>query len=182
VVPVVAAVAALLLVAGIVVFAERGGSSSGTKPTASKPAPAVPVKVASASPYGGPAGGGEHPEEAALAVDGSAATKWYTQHYATAAFGQLRPGTGLMFDLGRRVTVRTLTLRLAVAGVKAQVHAGDSTAGLLSARTVGSAGDAPSTWTLHPDVTARYWLVWFTRLAPDDGGFRAGVAEASFSR
>jgi putative peptidoglycan lipid II flippase len=31
---------------------------------------------------------------------------------------------------------------------------------------------------LDSPVTARYVLVWFTRLPPQDGDFRGGVAEA----
>ena len=47
---------------------------------------------------------------------------------------------------------------------------------------VGSSTSAPQTLALRPTKPARYWLVWFTKLAPDDGAYRAGVAEASFAR
>ena len=99
----------------------------------------------------------------------------------TAAFGQLRSGAGLLFDLGHPVAVRSLKLRLAVTGVALQVHAADSVASLMSSAAIGRSSSAPGTMALQPKVTARYWLVWFTQLAPDDGEYRAGVAEASFA-
>ena len=73
-------------------------------------------------------------------------------------------------------------VRLAVPGTAVVVRAGNDEASLLSAKTVGSVESGPSTWVLRPGVTARYWLVWFTRLAPSDGAFRAGVADVAFAR
>jgi hypothetical protein len=32
---------------------------------------------------------------------------------------------------------------------------------------------------LHSAVKARYWLVWFTNLPQDTGGFRVGVVEVA---
>jgi serine/threonine-protein kinase len=172
----VAALAVALVVVGI-----RGGGGPAKK-GATSPAPPKPVRVASVQPYAGGGGSADHPEEASLATDGKVSTSWYTQHYASAAFGGLRNGTGLLFDLGRPVTVRTLQLDLSVAGVRLQVHAADSVGALLSSPVVGSSPSAPPSMTLHPGATARYWLVWFTKLAPNDGRFRAGIAEASFAR
>jgi hypothetical protein len=176
----VAVVVALAVVAAAVVLATRG-SGGRSAADGRKTAALTPVHVSAVSPYDGSAGSGDHPEEAALAADGKAGTAWYTQHYATASFGSLRSGTGLMFDLGRAVDVKTLKLRLAVPGVAVTVHAAAAPASLLSAPTVGSSPSAGTTLVLHPKVTARYWLVWFTKLAPNDGGYRAGVAEASFA-
>ena len=181
----IAAAAALVvaaIVAAIVIVSTRGGSHKPPPATAPKSTPLVHVAVASVEPYAGSGGSSDHPEEASLATDGQASTAWYTQHYASAAFGQLRSGAGLLFDLGRPVAVKSLKLRLAVTGVALQVHAGDAVGSLLSSPAVGSSTGAPSTLNLRPTTTARYWLVWFTKLAPDDGAYRAGVAEATFAR
>jgi hypothetical protein len=140
------------------------------------------VKVVSMQPYAGTGGSADHPEEAALAVDGKVSSAWYTQHYASAAFGQLRNGAGLLFDLGRPVAIRTLKLRLAVTGVAVQVRAADSSGALMSSHVVDSSTSAAGTWVVRPDLAARYWLVWFTKLAANDGGYRAGIAEATFAR
>jgi eukaryotic-like serine/threonine-protein kinase len=170
--------------AGAVAWTESGGSSP---PRAHAAAPAksalAAVHVASAQPFAGASSGSaDHPEEASLAIDGNVSTAWYTQHYASASFGGLRSGSGLVLDLGTPVDVKRMVLRLAVPGTSVVVHAGDDEASLLSAKTVGTVGSASSTWVLHPGTTARYWLVWFTRLAPSDGAFRAGVAEVGFAR
>ncbi|MGN6475470.1 MAG: hypothetical protein ACTHK4_17745, partial [Mycobacteriales bacterium] len=169
------------LIAAIVVATTRGGHSPSAK-TAPKTAALVRVPVASVEPYAGAGGSSDHPEEASLATDGSPSTAWYTQHYASASFGNLRNGAGLLFDLGHPVAVKSVKLRLAVTGVSLQVHAGNAVGPLLSSPAVGSSSSAPGVLTLHPTTTARYWLVWFTRLAPNDGGYRAGVAEAAFAR
>ena len=176
----VAVAAAAALIAALVVVSTRGHPTSTTR--TAPPARPTPVKVASVQPYAGSGGSADHPEEAALAVDGKVGTAWYTQHYASASFGQLRNGAGLLFDLGQPVTVKTLKLQLAVTGVTAQVRAADSVGALMSTRPVASTAGAPSSWTVRPGVTARYWLVWFTKLASNDGGYRAGIAEASFAR
>jgi serine/threonine-protein kinase len=179
-----AAAAVCFVAAGIVALTQTGGSS---KPSAhaaggGKSAPLTAVKVASAQPFAAGGASTDHAEEAPLAIDGDSSTAWYTQHYATSSFGQLRSGSGLVLDLGTAVDVKRLVLRLAVPGTAATVYAGNDPGSLLSAKPVGSSGSAPSTWVLRPGVTARYWLVWFTRLAPSDGAFRAGVADAAFAR
>ena len=180
----IAAVAALVvaaLVAALVIVSTRGGHKS-TASTPPKSTPAVRIAVASVEPYAGTGGSSDHPEEASLATDGDPSTAWYTQHYASASFGNLRSGAGLLFDLGQPVAVQWLKLHLAVTGVSVQVHAGDAVGSLLSSHAVGSSDNAPDTLTLHAATTARYWLVWFTKLASSDGGYRAGVADASFTR
>ena len=181
--PLVAAVAVAVvaaLIAALVVVSLRGHNSP--KQRAAAPPTSTSVKVASVRPYAGSGGSSDHPEEAALATDGNPSTAWYTQHYASATFGNLRDGAGLLFDLGQPVTVNGLKLRFAVTGVAVQVRAADTVGALMSGHVVASSSTAPGSWTVRPGASARYWLVWFTKLASNDGGYRAGVAEASFAR
>jgi len=180
-----AAAAVCFAAAGIVAWTQVGGGSSTPSAHAAGPAKGsslTAVHVAAAQPFSDGGGSSDHPEEAALAIDGNPSTAWFTQHYATASFGGLRSGTGLVLDLGAPVDVKRLVVQLAVPGTAAVVHAGDDLSSLSSATTVGTAPSAPSTWTLRPGVKARYWLIWFTRLAPSDGAFRAGVADVAFAR
>jgi putative peptidoglycan lipid II flippase len=181
VVAAVAAAVVLAVVAAVVVIGMRGHPKS-EKSIARPAATPTPVHVVSVEPYAGNGGSADHPEEASLATDGQASTAWYTQHYASAAFGNLRSGAGLLFDLGRPVAVRTLKLKLAVSGVALQVHAANSVGALMSSTAVQRSSNASGTVVVQPTATARYWLVWFTKLASDDGAFRAGVSEASFAR
>ena len=183
---VIAATAALVCfaAAGIIAWTQLSGPSTPSAHAAgpAKGAALRPVRVASAQPFAEAGASSDHPEEAPLATDGDTSTAWYTQHYATASFGGLRSGSGLLLDLGTAVDVKRLVVQLAVPATAVTVYAGDDPSSLLSAKTVGSTGSAPSSWVLRPGVTARYWLVWFTRLAPSDGAFRAGVAEVGFAR
>ena len=181
----IAAIAAAVCfaAAGIVAWTESGGPATPARANApAKTAALSPVHVAAAQPFTSGGGSADHPEEAPLAIDGNPGTAWFTQHYATASFGGLRSGSGLVLDLGAAVDVKRLSVRFAVPGTAVTVHAGNDPSSLLSAQTVGSSGSAPSTWELRPGVTARYWLIWFTRLAPSDGAFRAGVADVAFAR
>jgi eukaryotic-like serine/threonine-protein kinase len=176
-----AAAAVCFASAGIVAWTQSGGSSNPSTHAAGPPAKSASltaVRVASAQPFTS----SDHPEEAALAIDGDSSTAWYTQHYATASFGGLRSGSGLVLDLGAPVGVKRMVVQLAVPGTAVVVRAGNDGSSLLSAQTVGSVGSAPSAWVLRPGLTARYWLIWFTRLAPSDGAFRAGVADVAFAR
>ena len=180
-----AAATVCFVAAGIVAWTQSGGGSPKSPARAAGPgggAVLAAVHVASVQPFAGGNGSPDHPEEAALAIDGNPSTAWFTQHYATASFGGLRSGSGLVFDLGTAVAVKRLVVQLAVPGTSVVVHAGDDESSLLSAPAVGTVPSGPSTWTLRPTVTARYWLIWFTRLAPSDGAFRAGVADVAFAR
>jgi serine/threonine-protein kinase len=184
----IAAAAAVLAVAAVVVMALVPFTDGGHTPArhAARPstpaAAALPVRGVTLFHPGGSAD--DHPEQAALAADGNPTTAWYSQHYTTASFGGLRPGVGLVFDLGTPTAVRALTLRLAAPGAAVRIFAGNDPATILAGHPVGTndATGAEVRFTPPPARTARYWLVWFTRLGANDGAFRAGLAEATFQR
>lgn len=134
-----------------------------------------PAQVAAFGP-GGPATG-DNPQHAAMAVDGSRATAWHSSWYTTAAFGNLKPGTGLLLDMGRRVTITSAQITLGNPGASVQLRAGNVPA-LASLREVASTAGAGGTVGMWPSaaVRARYVLIWFTRLPPDDQGtYQAAV-------
>jgi hypothetical protein len=122
--------------------------------------------------------GADHPEELPLAIDHSKSSAWMTEHYATADFGQLKPGTGVVFTVDGGAA-RTVTITLAQPGVSARLYAGDRPAGAPLATTAS----APKVWriTLDQQTRSASYLVWFTKLVPDDGGYRAGIADIRFS-
>ncbi len=126
--------------------------------------------------------GDDHPGDAGLAADGNPATAWRTQHYATATFGSLRPGVGLVFDLGTPTQLRGIELALTDPGTALEVHPGNDPAGLLSAPIIGRTASSGARFSQQLNgTTARYWLVWITRL-PEGNGHQAGIAEATFLR
>jgi len=161
----------LAIVAAAIVF---GGSSIGRRHQhkAGVPVSASLRGVGNYDPTGNP---DTHATTASAATDGNPSTDWYTQIYASSAFGGLKQGLGLVVDAGRAVKLRTLTVHTPTPGFTAQVKAGPSARGPFTAdssmQTVGSS----TTFHLN-GATARYYVVWITRLP---GGGKAEISEVS---
>jgi Helix-turn-helix domain len=136
----------------------------------------TPASAKAFNPYG--AGQGDSPQLAPLAIDGNPATAWHTDWYATARFGNLYPGTGLLVDMGRRVTITAARITLGRtrgADFQLRVGAAPSLADLPPAATAANAGGVVRLRLTTP-ARGRYVLIWFTRLPPDPAGtFQASV-------
>jgi hypothetical protein len=91
----------------------------------------------------------------------------------------LKHGTGLLLDLGGKVTVTRVRLDLAeYQGADLQIRAGNDTASqdLRVAATASDVGGVVKL-TLRQPTAARYLLVWFTQLPPDGAGhYQASVS------
>ena len=118
--------------------------------------------------------------------DEDLSTVWTTDGYKTATFGGLKPGVGLLVDLGTPT---------ALAGVQVGMTAGGAAVDLRATNTLGENADdftvvarskgSAQVATLTPTgkTPSRYWLVWFTSLPKaDDGKYRLSVAELVFTR
>jgi Helix-turn-helix domain len=133
----------------------------------------TPVSAAAFGP-----GGGDNPQLARRAIDGSHATAWRTDWYTTASFGNLYPGTGLLLDMGHPVTITGMQISLGSApGAALQIRVGGAR-GLgqrpPAARAAGAAGVLRLRFS-RP-AHGRYVLLWFTRLPADPAGtFQASV-------
>jgi cytoskeletal protein RodZ len=140
----------------------------------------APASVAAFGPAG--TADGDNPQLAPLAVGGNPARPWYSQWYATAEFGQLKAGTGLLLDMGHPVTVSSVRLSLVSrSGADLQLRAGSKPASAWLPR-VASASNAGGTVQvrLGAPVHVRYLLIWFTKLPPDAAGtYQAGVYQIS---
>ncbi|MEO6711804.1 MAG: protein kinase, partial [Mycobacteriales bacterium] len=126
----------------------------------------------------------ESPEDVPLAYDGNAATSWETDRYRTAAFGNLKEGVGLVFDLGQPVTVDEVLVQFADPGASVEVRGGDrpgDTAEDFQALAAATGVGDQATLRPSPGTVHRYWLVWITRLPEVPGGFKARVAEVAFT-
>jgi len=152
--------------------ASPGQASPAGTPSAS------PAAVRALAPAGvaafGPAGtaDGDNPQNAALAIAGNPATPWYSQWYDTPEFGNLKNGTGLLLDMGHPVTVSSVQVSLtSSSGADIQLRAGNSP-GQADLRRVASAANAGGAVPFHlgTPAHARYLLVWFTKLPPDNAG------------
>ena len=152
----------------------HAASAAGGVQAAPAPAVAPPrtLTPASAVAFGASGGQGDHSDLASQAIDGNPATAWRTDWYATARFGNLYPGTGLLVDMGRPVTITAAAITLGRApgaSLQLRVGAAPALAGLRPvARAAGAAG------VVHLRLTrpahGRYVLLWFTRLPPGPSG------------
>jgi hypothetical protein len=161
---VVVAVAVLAVVAGVVALRGRaaGGSASGSSQAAS-------VKLSATITSFDPSGG------SGFRRDGAA---WRTQTYADANFGNLKPGVGLLLDLGASRPVSTVTLDVVGGPIAVELRAGDSVGGAASGYQRVAADPSASgstTLTVKGGAAHRYWLVWVTKLGGADGGYRAVI-------
>ena len=141
-------------------------SSPSAPPSSAVPTrPAVALTVANATAFG-PDGtsDGDNPGMASRVLHGGGA--WNSSWYATAEFGHMESGTGILLDMGHAVTVNSVGLVLGtVAGADVQVRIG-STADLDSMPTAASMSNAHGTvqLPLNSPASARYVLIWFTKL------------------
>jgi hypothetical protein len=157
--------------------ASRASASASAAAQASKQAAASAVAVslplASARAFG-PAGfaDGDDPGNAGDTIATGATQSWATQWYATADFGMLKHGTGLLIDLGRPSTVAGVRLGLSqYRGANLEIRLGNGTApsDLKAVKAARNVGGVVRLALRHPAV-GRYLLVWFTKLPPDGQG------------
>jgi hypothetical protein len=157
--------------------AVRSTPASKPRPTSSvRPpaaAPARPLAVQADGAFG-PDGlaDGDNPQSASFAITSDASAPWQTDWYTTADFGLLKHGTGLLLDMGKRVTITSVTIQLGDNwGADLQLRAGDE-ADLSEMPVVASVTDTGGqlTMRLKQPARARYVLIWFVKLAPSGVG------------
>ncbi len=153
-------------------------------PVPSDPEPSAPADAASLiSPAGvqalDPQGDGEeNDQEAPRAIDGDPATVWQTQRYNSQAFGGLKPGLGLAFDLGEPREVQSVRVVAPGSGGSYEVRtaANPSFEGSTVVAT-GQTGPGPVDLAPEVPVTTQFVIVWFTTLPTNDGEARGVVGE-----
>lgn len=179
-------------------------STTSTQPSVS---PTVEASTANAAPepaaivgnfdFDPPADGGsgnENSDQAQFAADGDPSTVWKTLTYLNnPKFGGLKPGVGMVFDLGQEVLVGSVTVMLdnQPNALQLMVPAEGQTGGSPPMDTVGqwqviAQDDAAGLQVvLRPDepVTTRWVMVYFTNLPPvGEALYRSGIAEAYVNR
>lgn len=167
------------------------GDGSQAPPTGASSAAGAPggaVDLAAAvvrdyDPMGSPPR--ENPDQVVNAFDGAPSTAWTTDLYRSERFGGLKAGVGLLVDLGAPTALSVVDVDLTRTGTGLELRAGDNlgadqAALPVVARDDGAAGVAHL--TVPPGTTARYWLVWITRLPRDAGQYRAGIDELRLLR
>jgi len=162
---------------------EGGGSSSAGEP----PPAAAAVRLRAVSAYDPPPGDGvERNDLVGNATDGSTSTAWQTERYTTAAFGNLKPGVGLVLDAGSPVQLSSLTVTSGTSGFVALIKAGGSREGPFAPVSSEQTAGEKTTFTLHVPEKERYYVVWITQLVRSDTGdpskpYIAQIAEVTAS-
>ena len=164
------------------------GSSTPPSTTATTPPPTAapgPLPVTSATVFdpfgdGAPENNGDSPR----AFDNDPGTSWSTLSYrGSPKLGNLKPGVGLVFDLGQPVTVSQVKILTDQPGATVEIRASATAATDLASFAVLSQNQlqAETTFPIDSAQPARYWLVWITELVPAGGDFSASLAEVSFT-
>ncbi len=167
---------------------QNGNDSPGaqTDPTPAAPTSGSPVQLAGVTDFDPAADPPEeNPETVANAIDGDQATSWTTSTYrGNAALGGLKPGVGLMVDLGSEQEATSVSVRFKGQPTSFEVYAAPAGVteppdSLDQLDQVGAQADAPARATVQLDPTpkTRYLLVWLTRLPQVSGGFRGEIAD-----
>ena len=127
----------------------------------------------------------ENPSTVVNAVDQDPITAWTTSTYASADFGGLKPGVGLLVDFGQAVAVRQVGLGFTTPGASVELRAGDALGAneqSLPVLTAKASVATAETLTVPTAAPHRFWLVWITRLPPDLGSrSQAGISALVFS-
>jgi Helix-turn-helix domain len=153
-------------------------ASAAPTPSATPSASTLPdvtqLPIASAAGFGpGGLADGDNSRVASNVITRGAPGPWQSQWYATAQFGGLKQGTGLILDLGRTATVTSVRIDLAsFQGASLQLRVGNTDGALSSLRVAAVADDVGGTVRLHlrSPQQARYVLIWFTLLPPNGAG------------
>jgi hypothetical protein len=120
----------------------------------------------------------ENDSQAHFAIDNDPSTAWHTQYYfGDPRFGHLKSGTGLILDMGKPVSLSSVTVTFgSVPGANVRIELGsDNTRAastLQSFTPVANAKDVAgqTTFNVTSKTTGRYVLIWFTKLPPKAGG------------
>ena len=164
-------------------FTASASASASAAPSvpAAAPLDLTPAAVRDFDPLGD---GEERPGSVPNASDGDVSTVWTTERYSSREFGGLKDGVGLLVDLGAPTALATAQVVLAQPGVTVELRGSPTESDDPDAyRVLASAqADGERLELVPPAGTQdRYYLLWITRLAPDDARASAGVAELLFT-
>lgn len=120
-------------------------------------------------------------------VDGDDTTGWPTQEYTSPRFGNLKPGMGVLINLGKPQKVSAVNLKLSAPGASVSIRYGDQDFGDHTQGDKQIAEDfeqaveprqLEATAEIPVEVEAQYVLVWITELPPyENGAFRVQINE-----
>ena len=153
-------------------------SSSGAKPPATAAGTVLkPVTDSTFNIYGTPPGNTEDSTLAIDAIDGNSTTGWATSYYfGSPKFGGLKPGTGLLINMGQQVRLSQVKLLFGPGTTTAGIYLGNSGPSaatsssalssfkLVSPQASGTGSHAFNVSSADANDTGQYVLIWLTSL------------------
>lgn len=198
-----AALLALFVVIALIVWATGvfGGDDGDTNINSILPTTSAPASPGTTAPPAAAAGtaiplnavsivdfSGQPPDNSVNLqnVISGAAPPWRSDNYrGSAAFGGLKNGMGLMFDLGSEQNVKTVTVKTPTPGFNVEIRTAPSaTPTAAQTSTVGSGTvDQPSTTlTIADPQPSRYVMVWLTSLpASSNGSYQVQIGQVTMT-
>jgi hypothetical protein len=191
---VIVAAAGVLVVLAIAAFTLLPGGGSPAIKTSNKPTKPTVTAVTTLhiqgatgfDPLTSPANdsGNENTQYAPYAIDRDPHSFWYSQYYASASFGGLKNGSGLILDMGHQVTATSVTVTFGpTPGAHVELLVGKSDerskANLASMSVVASATSPTGTtvFSIAKPQPGRFLVIWFTRLPPKPKSSKWFMAE-----
>jgi hypothetical protein len=162
-------------------LASRDGDSDAGGGTSPPPAAAQALPIVEAQDFDplGEGGGGEHSDEAQLAIDEDPGTAWPTENYSNRNFGNAKAGVGLWVRLDGTHDITTVTVTTLENGWSGEIYVADQPGDSLEAwgqpRATGDDLPAAHPFELN-DARGEYVLMWFTRL-PTSNRLQVGDVE-----
>ena len=180
---VLAAVGALVVVGAIAAFtfwpsgkvpAATGAQKAGHSAPATTVTALTPVKATGFDPLTPSDTGNENTKYASAAIDSDPHSAWMSQWYKSTEFGGLKTGVGLLVEMPKPETYRSVTVDFGSttpgSDVKLLIGNSDarSAANLASMKTVAAASSVAGKITFHikSAATGRFLVVWFSTLPP----------------
>ncbi|TCO46218.1 serine/threonine protein kinase [Kribbella antiqua] len=170
-----------------------GGATTAPQSTGTTAASGGPAKIVGAKDFDPPPDGNgeEHPEDVPNTYDGKQSTTWTTMSYKNKPeLGGVKPGVGIIYDLGTATTVSKVAVTLDGDDTSLQImipkdDTSQSPSTVSGWTPVATKEDQPEgTTTLTPSspVKTQYVLVWLTKLPKADSGYRGEISEVAISK
>jgi hypothetical protein len=149
---------------------DQTASGSGT-PAAASSVVLTPTGAGSYNAYS--PGDPEDAQDVGNAIDGKPSTEWNTEWYGTAKFGGLKPGTGLILNMGKAVKLSQVEVLFGTnCCTSATIYIGNtdtvSKAAFATLTPVASASNVSGDYkfSVSSPATGQYVIVWLTGLPP----------------
>ncbi len=160
---------------------QAGGPTASTPATANTPGKPIPVKSSQIRIVDPPQGDRTEFEGFEQIVDGNEQTGWTTDEYNQANFGSIKPGMGILINLGAPTKVSAVKVLTSSQGATMELRTGTSDPGNTTAgddtiaknfTVIGTPNQQAATTTVFPvdKDSVQYLLIWITKLPPNAEG------------